>query len=100
MDKILEICKKNKKIIMTIFLIGLFLSISRIGLAPFSQAAFATSAALFLYGGPKAVPGTSDEGNWQKENEPEGISISPQTPLNRPRKPLRFSWIFPAKTDK
>ena len=24
MDKILEICKKNKKIIMTIFLIGLF----------------------------------------------------------------------------
>ena len=33
---------------------------------------------------------------WQKENEPEGISISPQTPLNRPRKPLRFSWIFPA----
>ena len=32
-----------------------------------------------------------------KEKEPEGISISPQTPLNRPRKPLRFSWIFPAK---
>ena len=31
-----------------------------------------------------------------KEKEPEGISISPQTPLNRPRKPLRFSWIFPA----
>ena len=27
-----------------------------------------------------------------------GISISPQTPLNRPGKPLRFSWIFPAKT--
>ena len=23
-----------------------------------------------------------------KEKEPEGISISPQTPLNRPRKPL------------
>ena len=29
----------------------------------------------------------------------EGISISSQTPLNRPRKPLRFSWIFPARTD-
>ena len=35
-----------------------------------------------------------------KEKEPEGISISPQTPLNRPRKPLRFSWIFPAKADR
>ena len=35
-----------------------------------------------------------------KEKEPEGISISPQTPLNRPRKPLRFSWIFPAKFEK
>ena len=34
-----------------------------------------------------------------KEKEPEGISISPQTPLNRPRKPLRFSWIFPAIAD-
>ena len=31
-----------------------------------------------------------------KEKEPEGISISPQTPLNRPEKPLRFFWIFPA----
>ena len=30
----------------------------------------------------------------------EGISISPRTPLNRPRKPLRFSWIFPARTDR
>ena len=27
-----------------------------------------------------------------KEKEPEGISISPQTPLNRPEKPLRFFW--------
>ena len=25
-----------------------------------------------------------------------GISISPQTPLNRPEKPLRFFWTFPA----
>ena len=32
--------------------------------------------------------------------EPGGISISPQTPLNRPGKPLRFSWIFPAKFDR
>ena len=31
-----------------------------------------------------------------KEKEPEGISISPQTPLNRPEKPLRFFWTFPA----
>ena len=31
-----------------------------------------------------------------KENEPGGISISLRTSLNRPRKPLRFSWIFPA----
>ena len=31
-----------------------------------------------------------------KENEPEGISISPRSPLNRPR----FSWIFPAKFEK
>ncbi len=30
------------------------------------------------------------------EKEPEGISISPQTPLNRPEKPLRFFWTFPA----
>ena len=34
-----------------------------------------------------------------KENEPGGISISLRTSLNRPRKPLRFSWIFPAKFD-
>ena len=26
-----------------------------------------------------------------------GISISPQTPLNRPEKPLRFFWTFPAR---
>ena len=32
--------------------------------------------------------------------EPGGISISPQTPLNRLGKPLRFSWIFPAKFDR
>ena len=31
-----------------------------------------------------------------KENEPGGISIFPRASLNRPRKPLRFSWIFPA----
>ena len=31
-----------------------------------------------------------------KEKEPEGISISPQTPLNRPEKSLRFFWTFPA----
>ena len=30
-----------------------------------------------------------------KENEPGGISISLRTSLKRPRKPLRFSWIFP-----
>jgi hypothetical protein len=30
-----------------------------------------------------------------KENEPGGISISLQTSLKR--KPLRFSWIFPAQ---
>ena len=36
-----------------------------------------------------------------KENEPGGISISPpRSPLNRPRKPPRFSWIFPAKFEK
>ena len=28
-----------------------------------------------------------------------GISISLRTSLNRPRKPLRFSWIFPAIAD-
>ena len=32
-----------------------------------------------------------------KENEPGGISISLRPSLNRPRKPLRFSWIFPAE---
>lgn len=32
-----------------------------------------------------------------KENEPGGISISLRTSLKRPRKPLRFSWIFPAQ---
>ena len=31
---------------------------------------------------------------------PGGISISLRTSLNRPRKPLRFFWIFPARTDK
>ena len=31
-----------------------------------------------------------------KEKEPERISISPQTRLNRPEKPLRFFWTFPA----
>ena len=31
-----------------------------------------------------------------KEKEPEGISISPQTPFTRPEKPLRFFWTFPA----
>ena len=31
-----------------------------------------------------------------KETEPGGISIFPRASLNRPRKPLRFSWIFPA----
>ena len=35
-----------------------------------------------------------------KEKEPEGISISPQTPLNRPEKPLRFFWTFPAIAEK
>ena len=52
----------------------------------------ATAAPLFLL--------LLQKKKWQKENEPEGISISPQTPLNRPRKPLRFSWIFPAKFDR
>ena len=35
----------------------------------------------------------------QKENKPEGISIFPRTPLNRPEKPLRFFWTFPAKIE-
>ena len=59
-------------------------------LKPFCK--FATAVPLFLL--------LLQKKKWQKENEPEGISISPQTPLNRPRKPLRFSWIFPAKTGR
>ena len=59
-------------------------------LKPFCK--FATAVPLFLL--------LLQKKKWQKENEPEGISISPQTPLNRPGKPLRFSWIFPAKTGR
>ena len=40
----------------------------------------------------------SEKESMAKKEEPEGISISPQTPLKRPRKPLRFSWIFPAQS--
>ena len=32
----------------------------------------------------------------QKETSRGGFRFSPGVPLNRPRKPLRFSWIFPA----
>ena len=52
---------------------------------------FATADPLFLL--------LLQKKKWQKENEPGGISISLRTSLNRPRKPLRFSWIFPAKFD-
>ena len=33
---------------------------------------------------------------WQKKKRLGGFRISPQTPLKRPGKPLRFSWTFPA----
>ena len=35
-----------------------------------------------------------------KEKEPGGISISLRTSLNRPEKPLRFFWTFPAIAEK
>ena len=53
---------------------------------------FATADPLFLL--------LLQKKKWQKENEPGGISISLRTSLNRPRKPLRFSWIFPARTGR
>ena len=37
--------------------------------------------------------------DWEKKTSP-GDFDSPRSPLNRPRKPSRFSWIFPAKFEK
>ena len=38
--------------------------------------------------------------DWEKKTSPGGFRFPPRSPLNRPRKPPRFSWIFPAKFEK
>ena len=38
--------------------------------------------------------------DWEKKTSPGDFDFPPRSPLNRPRKPPRFSWIFPAKFEK
>ena len=36
--------------------------------------------------------------DWEKQTSPGGFRFPPGAPLNRPEKPLRFFWTFPAIT--